>query len=252
MTIAMRASMIRKRHYTSQTILRAATLVTLGCGIMALAGPAQGATEATPAPTAQERAELDKHPVYTGNIEVLASNEGSGLLAFLDENAGKTVFLESSMLRYWPLPEGTTAKDSGVKVPPTDRFANPVFKNCWSAADIAYQGVLESGEAGFPLPRDQADIEAGCAMRIKVEMIDGDASGNMLRVNGSDKMEIFFVGFFDVKKESLEGGKTLYRLSEVSQPEETAAVFYKHATKKGRTVRQLWTADAKQATGKAE
>lgn len=121
---------------------------------------------------------------------------------------------------------------------PTDRFENPAFLKCWGE-EANKDGRLESGENGFPLPFDQADIESGCVTRIKIELAGGDYGSNTDHASGLDKNETYFIGFFEMKKEALEGGKTLYRLAEVSQPEETAAAFYKHAVQKDRQMREL-------------
>ena len=97
-----------------------------------------------------------------------------------------------------------------------------------------------SGDEGFPLPLDQADIEAGCAARVKIDLTDGDFAGNMNAQSGTDKTEIYFIGFFEVKKETLGSGKTLYHLIETAQPDATIEAFYKFATRKDRPMRQVW------------
>jgi len=121
-------------------------------------------------------------------------------------------------------------------------YENPVFQKCWGD-EVNLGGRLKSGDSGLPLPLDQSDIEAGCATRIKFEFTEGDYGPNIDAMNGFDKKEVFFVGFFSVKKEALPEGKTLYRLTETSQPEETAKAFYKYATKKDRPYRKLWIED---------
>ena len=210
------------------------------CACALLSTPAFAAAKAKAAPTTQEQAELRKFESYSGNIEVIAPNGDNGLLAFLEKNAGKTVFFDSALIRYLPLAEGMTAKkmqDEGLY---TDRFDNAAFTQCWSADDIAYQGVLESGERGFPLPLDTKDIEKGCAARIRIEMTFGDGSVNMDQVSSMDQTEIFFAGFFDVTKESLADGKTFYRLKETRPEVQTVQAYYKHATKKDRGLRKIW------------
>ncbi len=224
--------------------------LTITAMMCMISGAAFAAESKTPAPSPQEQAELAKFASYNGNIEVIAANEGNGLHAFLNENTGKTVFIETAVLRYKPTPEGITA-ETRDKMPPTDRFENPAFLKCWGE-EANLPNRIESGEIGFPLPLNQVDIEAGCATRIKIEPAEGDTGPNVDRAAGFDKTETYFIGFFEVKKEGLEGGKTLYRLTEVSQPEETAAAFYKHATKKDRPMRALSVKDVQPAAGKAE
>lgn len=239
-----------KQTISRKRFARVLVVSLLGCAGLGLAIPAFGAKAQASAPTAQEGFELAKFASYNASIEVIAANEGNGLHAFLNENAGKTVFIETTVLRYKPAPEGVTAETSDL-MPPTDRFENPVFLKCWGA-EANRDGRLESGDEGFPLPLDQADIEAGCATRIKIELAGGDYASNTDHASGMDKNETYFIGFFEVKKESLEGGKTLYRLTEVSQPEDTAAAFYKHATKKDRPMRELSVEATQPAAGKAE
>ncbi len=198
---------------------------------------AEAQAAAIPAPSAKEKAELEKYPSYIGNIEVIAANEGNGLQLFLDENAGKTVFIETTVLRYRPTPQGVT-KETREKLPPTDRFENTAFEKCWGGEDNR-PGRLESGDDGFPLPLDAADIEAGCAARIKFELLQGEYGENVQAAGGFDKREIYFIGFFEVKKETLKDGKTLYRLTETAVADPTAQAFYTHATKKDRPIRSL-------------
>lgn len=238
---------IFKRERVRRTVRGMLVAAVMVC---AISGSAFAAESTPPAPNAQEQAELAKFPAYTGNIEVIAANEGNGLHAFLDQNAGKTVFIETVVLRYKPTPEGLTA-ETRDRMAPTDRFDNPVFLKCWGE-EANKDGRLESDETGFPLPDNQADIEAGCASRIKIELAGGDYGSNTDHAFGLDKKETYFIGFFEVKKENLEGGKTLYRLTEVSQPEETAAAFYKHATKKDRAMRELSIEATQPAAGKTE
>lgn len=225
-------------------------LLAAAAMVCVILGPAFAAESTTPAPNPQEQAELAKFAAYNGNIEIIAANEGNGLHAFLNANTGKTVFIETTVLRYKPTPAGVTA-ETRDRMPPTDRFENPAFLNCWGE-EANRDGRLESGENGFPLPLDQADIGAGCATRIKIELAGGDYASNTDHASGLDKKESYFIGFFEVKKESLKNGKTLYRLTEVSQPEETAAAFYKHATKKDRAMRELSIEATQPAAGKTD
>ncbi len=214
--------------------------------MLAIAGftpSAFGASIQAEEPTPEEQAELEKFPVYNENVEVISPNQGNGLHEFLEQNNGKTVFIESAVLRYTPAPEGITA-ETRDKMPPTDRFENSVFQKCWGE-EVNMDGRFKSGDSGFPLPLDQSDIEAGCATRIKFLFTEGDYGPNIDIMNGDDKREVFFVGFFSVEKEPLPDGKTLYRLTEVPQATETVEAFYKHATKKDRPYRKLWIDDVK-------
>lgn len=233
-----------------KTFTRLLAVSILACAGASLTMPALAEESKASAPNPQEQAELEKFSSYNGSTEVIAANEGNGLHAFLNANTGKTVFIETTVLRYKPTPAGITA-ETRDRMPPTDRFENPVFLKCWGE-EANKDGRLQSGETGFPLPEGQADIDAGCATRIKIELAEGDYGPNTDHAFGLDKKETYFIGFFQVKKESLEDGKTLYRLTEVSQPEETAAAFYKYATKKDRSMRELSIEAAQPAGGKAE
>lgn len=211
----------------------------MACAALFLLQSPAAAQAQTKAPSTEERAELAKHPSYTGYIHLIESNEGNGLFDFLKANDGKTVFIDSSVLRYSPAPEGLT-EDQRDRIAPTDRFENPVVKNCWGK-EINLAGRLTSGETGFPLAENAADIESSCKTRISINMIDDGHGGNLRVFTGFDKNEIFFAGFFAVKAEELSGGKTLYRLTEVqdSMEEKTVQAFYAHATIRDRPLRKL-------------
>jgi hypothetical protein len=223
---------------------RAGCVLSLAFAALFLHAPAIWAAQAEPkAPSAEEQAELSKYASYAGYIHVIESNEGNSLLEFLKGNDGKTVFIDSTVLRYSPAPEGLTA-ETRDRIAPTDRFENPVVSKCWGP-EINLAGRLLSGETGFPLPENAADIESGCKTRIAIDMIDDGHGGNLSVYRGFDKNEIFFAGFFKVKSEDLSDGKTLYRLSEVREIEEkTAQAFYDYATVKDRPFRKLETAAA--------
>lgn len=227
------SSFLNKRSAFS--VLGAAGALLLG-----LSSPAMGANAKAqdhPAPSAEERAELAKFPAYTGNIEVISSNEGNGLERFLADNTGKTVFIETTVLKYFPAPENVTGENRDL-IPPTDRFENPVFNKCWGK-EANHDGLIYVGDQGFPLPLSAADIEAGCSTRIKIELANGDYGPNVDFAGGFDKKEIYFIGFFEVKKETLENGKTLYRLTENSVEEPTMLAFYAYARKLDRGIREL-------------
>ncbi len=229
---------MKKQRSTDRLFLK--TGVMACAALFLLQSPAAAAAQTeTKAPSAEERAELAKHPSYTGYIHLIESNEGNGLFDFLKANAGKTVFIDSSVLRYSPAPEGLT-EDQRDRIAPTDRFENPVVKNCWGK-EIDMAGRLASGETGFPLPENAADIESGCKTRISIDMVDDGHGGNLRVFTGFDKNEIFFAGFFTVKAEELSGGKTLYRLTEVrdGMEEKTVQAFYAHATVRDRPLRKL-------------
>lgn len=220
----------------------------MGLAVPAFSADTQAA--ALPAPSAEEKTELSKYPSYTGALEVIAANEGNGLHAFLDANDGKTVFFETTVLRYKPTPEGVT-EATREKMPPTDRFENAAFEKCWGGEDNR-PGRLESGDDGFPLPLDAADIEKGCASRIKIELLQGDYGENVEAAGGFDKREIYVIGFFEVKKETLKDGKILYRLTETAVEDSTAQAFYTHATRKDRPMRSLSVSAAPAEDGKGQ
>jgi hypothetical protein len=229
---------MKRQRLTDKLFLK--TGLMFGAALLLLQCPVAAAVQTeTKAPSTEERAELAKHASYTGYIHLIESNEGNGLFEFLKANTGKSVFIDSSVLRYSPAPEGLT-EDQRDRIAPTDRFENPVVKNCWGK-EIDRAGRLASGETGFPLPENAADIESGCKTRIALDLADDGHGGNLQVYRGFDKNEIFFAGFFAVKAEELPGGKTLYRLTEAREgiEEKTMQAFYAYATVKDRPFRKL-------------
>lgn len=208
------------------------------CTGLVLPAPVHAAQADKTPPTAAEQAELARHKTYTGYIHLIESNEETGVLEFLKENTGRTVFIDSAVLRYSPAPEDLT-EETRDRIAPTDRFENIVVKKCWGP-EINMAGRLKSGETGFPLPENEADIQSGCKTRIRIEMVDDGHGGNLAFIRGFDKNEIFFAGFFTVQANTLPDGKTLYRLIETrDMPQETVQAFYTHAAAGERPYRKL-------------
>lgn len=205
----------------------------------------------SPPPAEAGKDERSKYDTYNGNIELIASNEGNGLFKFLADHEDKIVFIDSAVLRYVPAPPGVTEKTRDL-IPPTDRYENTVVKNCWGP-EIDKDGLLESDENGFPLPENDTDIQNGCRTRLKFEFIKGDyGSDNIKSTFGYDKNETFFVGFFEIKKETLKSEKILYRLVETSEiKEETIKDYYAYGTLKERRMRKL-EVDVEPATGETQ
>ncbi len=131
------------------------------CALALLVPNVALAAEAPKTPTAEEQAELDKYPAYSGPLHVLEANAENGIHAFFDANDGKTVYLDLSIVRYAPLDPASL--DLPHVRAGTDRFENPVVTKCSPAQNNDQHGILNFGDAGYPLPLDAADIEAGCA-----------------------------------------------------------------------------------------
>jgi len=230
-------------------------LLGLALGLVSLADPAHAATGT---PTQEEQAVLDRYPVFSANIEIIAANADGAIHAFLEQNDGKTVFLDTAVLRYVGA-STDISDDLRDKIPPSDRFENSVIRKCWSG-DVEDDFTLVSGDGGFPLPKDEADIQAGCGARIAFRMDDGDMSPSMQRFSGMDKFEIFVNGFFTVAKSTTANGKTLYTLSEAPVEDATLALFRTYKTVQERPIRPLGMeppsgeepAPAKPVTGRAE
>lgn len=207
--------------------LRLLSLCALALFIPSLAQ----AADAAKTPTAEEQAELDKYPAYSGPLHVLEANAENGIHAFLDANDGKTVYLDFSIVRYVPLDPASL--DLPHVRAGTDRFENPVFTKCWPSQNNDQHGILNFGEAGYPLPRNAADIEAGCAARVRFDLQMIESVSAFPVAWGDNKAQVFFQGFFDVSKSSLEGGKTLYTLKENQDiPFETRLAYDTHKTSK--------------------
>lgn len=211
---------------------RVRRLCLLSLAALALTAPSPVyAADAAKTPTAAEQGELDKYPAYSGPLHVLDANAENGIHAFLDANEGKVVYLDLSIVRYLPI-DPTSIDRSEVRAA-TDRYENPVFTKCWPDQKAEHHGILNFGEAGFPMPRDAADIEAGCAARVRfdLEMIESVSAFPIAW--GDNKARVLLRGFFAVSKSAQDGGTTLYTLSEQQDiPLETRAAYDMHKTTK--------------------
>lgn len=201
------------------------------CAMAMLAPNLTHAANSRPAPTAEEQAELEKYPAYSGPLHVLEANAENDLHAFLNANEGKTVYLDLSIVRYVPI-DPVYLDEPHVRAS-TDRHQNPVFTKCWPDQRADYQGILNFGEAGFPLPLDEADIEAGCATRVRFDLELIQSVSAFPVAWGDNKAQVFLMGFFSVSKSTLGDGKTLYTLSEQQDiPFETRLAYDTHKTTK--------------------
>lgn len=195
---------------------------------LALAVPLS-AHAADAAPAKEAAADLDQFPAYAGSLHVLEANAENGIHAFLDTNDGKTVYLDLSIVRYVPI-DPIYLDEAHVRES-TDRFENPVFTNCWPDQRANDHGILNFGEAGFPLPLDAADIEAGCATRVRFEHQMIESVSAFPKLWGDNRVQVFLKGFFTVAKSTLGNGKTLYTLSEQQDiPFETRLAYDTHKT----------------------
>lgn len=183
------------------------------------------------APTPEEQAELDKYESYAGPMNILESNEENGLHDFLSAHDGQTVYLDLSIVRYVPIdPIDIDREDVRAS---TDRFENPVFTRCWPDQKANLPGLLNFGEAGVPLPLDAADIEAGCATRVRFEHPMIESVSAFHKLWGDNKVQVFLKGFFSVTKSTQDGGKTLYTLTDQDDvPFETRLAFETYKTVK--------------------
>lgn len=211
---------------------RVRRLCLLSLAALALPTPSPVyAADAAKAPTAQEQSELDKYPAYSGPLHVLEANAENGIHAFLDANEGKTVYLDLSIVRYLPI--DPTSIDRPEVRAATDRYENPVFTKCWPDQKAEHHGILNFGEAGFPMPRDAADIEAGCATRVRFDLEKINSVGAFPVAWGDNKVQVFLKGFFSVSIATRDGGKTLYTLTDQEDiPFETRLAFDTHKTTK--------------------
>lgn len=199
------------------------------CALTLAASTAAHATDAARKPTAEDKAELDKFPAYSGPLNILEANAENGLHDFLTANEGKTVYLDLSIVRYVPI-DPTHIDQPDVRAS-TDRFENPVFTKCWPDQKVDYQGILNFGEDGFPLPLNADDIEAGCATRIRFESRMLTGSAHIPKLWGDNKVQLFVADFFTVSKSTLANGKTLYTLTQNEDVSlETRAAYDTHKT----------------------
>lgn len=224
-----------------RTMSRSLAVATVAAAILLHGSYSMAASNHQPAPNAQEQTVLEKYPSYTGEINVIDLNEDQAIHKFLKENDGKTVYVESAILRYEFLPAELKKTDD---IPPTDRFDNKVFQSCWKGMNKEH-GSIDFGKTGVPLPVDQQDVDAACQYRIAVVMQDGLASKFAVANYGMDKFETFFDGFFTISSSEIDGGKTLYTLTQVDTPEENAlALFRTYKKNKGRQPKKLWVEPA--------
>jgi hypothetical protein len=189
------------------------------------------AADAAGTPTAEEQTALEKYPAYSGSLHVLEVNADNGIHAFFDANDGKIVYLDLSIVRYVPI-DPIYLDEPHIKAS-TDRFQNPVFTKCWPDQKADFHGILNFGDAGFPLPRDAADIEAGCATRVRFDLELIQSVSAFPVAWGDNKAQVFLMGFFSVSKSAQDGGKTLYTLKENQDiPFETRLAYDTHKTTK--------------------
>lgn len=77
---------------------------------------------ASPAePSAEQQLVLDRYAAFTQPIHIIAPNETNQIHAFLTANAGKTIFLDTEILRYTLFPSDLTDEEK-ANGPPTDRY----------------------------------------------------------------------------------------------------------------------------------
>ena len=204
---------------------------------------AQAADSRAPSPPTQaEQVELEKFDSYSGPINVLDPNPKREIHKFLDKNEGKTVYLDATIVRYIPI-DPLYIDDPNIRAS-TDRFDNPIFTKCWPDQKADYEGMLNFGAEGFPLPADEKDIEAGCASRIRFDLPNIRDAASIPTLWGDNKLQVFVTGFFSVSKTTLGGGQTLYTLKlEGEVPHETRLAFDKHKTKEHP---QAWLSYEKQ------
>ena len=217
-------------------LITLATILYVFSSLNTYASP-ESKTAVSEQPTAAEAIELKKHSAFSEPINIITTNEHNGIFKFLEKNQDKVVFLDTAVLRYEQLPDDVLAKGENF-MPPTDRFENHVVKKCWGN-EINMEGLIESGQTGFPLPLNDNDVEKGCKYRIKFNLKNGDYNSNFRPVSGLDKMELFFAGFFTVSKSILPDSKVLYTLTYADIPTETQTPYFKYKIKKDRTFRPL-------------
>lgn len=203
--------------------------------LFALFAPNQLRAASLPSPNAAEQLQLDRYPSYTKNIHVLEKNTSNNIHSFLEANLNKVVFLDTGILRYAPMnPNLTQAQKDRA---PTDRFQNAVHTKC--PMEDVVGSYTDFGAAGYPLPVDDRDINAGCKKRLRLELTDGDVSPNISILKGNNKVEIILSDFFKISKRDLDGGKALYVLTQQEIAEETFSAFAKFKRKVDREDRKL-------------
>lgn len=83
-------------------------------------------------------------------------------------------------------------------------------------------------------------MSKACATHIKFDLIFGDGSSAMQVFSGMDKLDIHVRGFFTVAESSLEGGKTLYTLTETPQDVDVLTTFVTYKAKPEKPIRKVW------------
>ena len=195
------------------------------------------AADAAPRPSPEEQAVLDQYPSFSDYVHFYQANTDNGIHKFLSENVGKTVFLDTSILRYAPLSSMVKTDTDRARIP-TDRWDNATYNNCTPDQE-EIQSFADHGEKGFPLPASEEDIERGCDTRVRFKLEWGDSSPGFMFFPGRNKVELVFSTFFDVSKETLEDNKTLYVLTQKEITEETRLIFEKYVRDDTRELRQI-------------
>lgn len=214
------------------TVIKLLSLCALSLGMISLPTFA-----ASSDPTSNEQRVLDQYPSYSGYIHFYDSNRENNIHQFLSKNVGKTVFLDTSILRYAPLSPMVKTDTDRARIP-TDRWDNATYNNC-TLDQEEIQSFADHGIKGFPLPASEEDIERGCDTRIRFKLEWGDSSPGFMFFPGRNKVELVFSTFFDVSKETLEDEKTLYVLTQKEVPEETRLIFEKYVRDDTRELRQI-------------
>ena len=222
---------IRSRH-----MLRL-TAILLSALALSSAPRLSSAASAEPQPTREEQALLDQYPAYDKIIEVTQTNTQNPIHDFLAAHVGQTIYLDTAILSYAPVPPVITEETKTLLV--TDRFENPVMQKCWIDPGDWF-GFTDAGPQGFPLPLDDADIAAGCATRLKLAYVYGDSSPGLEIRKGSNLVELVFTGFFEVTKSEPAPGKTLYTLTQKPMDDATSSAFARFKPTPERPERQLW------------
>ncbi len=226
----------RQRSLSGTQSLRAAAAL-IGLGLFMVPPLSAKAATRAPQPTESEQTLLDQYPVFAKIIDVTKENTDNGIHEFLAANTGKTVYLDTAILIYPPPPPKMTDE---IKVNlASDRFQNTVMQKCWIDPGDFF-GFTDAGPQGFPLPSDAQDIESGCATRLRLVFAYGDSSPGLEIRHGSNQNELIFTGFFEVAKSELDGGQTLYTLTQEPMDEETVTAFARFQPTPERPERQLW------------
>lgn len=220
----------------SQRMLRLTAICLAVCSLAA-APRLSFAADGQPQPTPEEQALLDRYPSYDKIIEVTQTNTQNGIHEFLAANVGTTIYLDTAILTYAPIPPVIT-EEIKPKLS-TDRFENKVMQKCWSEPNDWF-GYTNVGPMGFPLPTDDTDIDAGCATRLRLDFAYGDSSPGLEVRKGSNQSELIFTGFFEVTKSEPAPGKTLFTLTQKPMDEETIRVFAQFRPTPERPERPLW------------